>query len=514
MFPILSVILFTPLAGALLILVIPKEDVRTIRIVGVFFALVTLVLAVILWISVYQMADDGMYPAESHVWINAPFNVDYSLAADGLSTPLVCLTALLATLALWYSARTVHPRVKEYFTLFLLLETSAFGVFLAQDLVLFYGFWVLGLLPLLLLIGVWGGERREQAAIKFFLYNLLGSMAMLIAILAVYRAVGTFDMVRATEARPYADLPRAARWVFLAFLFAFAVRLPLFPFHTWMPDAQAEAPTAGSAAMAGMFLSAGGYGLIRIALPLFPAAFQHFATAVPLIPILAVISIVYGALVCMAQWDLKRLIAYLSLAQMGFVVLGVCAAAVSSTSITLSAGAESLDAAASGLNGAAMQLFAHGIIVAALFFLAGILYERARTYNLGAFGGLASQIPHYYGLMLAAGFAALGLPGLMGFWGEYLVLRGAVHFPALIVYACVGTLGVLFTAGCILWKVVQHLFLGVLDREKWGQLADMSDWEKVTLWPLVLVMVLVGFYPTPVLGTFNAALTLLLGKLP
>lgn len=502
----LSFILFWPIAGALLILVIPKEDARTIRIIGTVFALVTLGLAVILWVNVYQAAaGEGVYPTESHVWINQPFNINYSLAADGLNMPFVFLTALLTTLALWYSTRTVHLRVKEYFALFLLLETSAFGVFLAQDLVLFYGFWVLGLFPLLLLIGIWGSEKREPAAIKFFLYNLLGSVAMLIAILAVYRAVGTFDVVQAADAHPYADAPGTARWIFLALLFACAVRLPLFPFHTWMPDAQAEAPTAGSAALAGLSLGAGGYGLMRVALPLFPDAFAHFATTVPLIPILAAISIIYGALVCMAQWNLKRLIAYLSLAQMGFVVLGVCAAAVGD--------AASRDAAASGLNGAALHLFAHGIIVAALFFLAGILYERTHAYDLRAFGGLASQIPHYYGLMLAAGFAALGLPGLMGFWGEYLVLRGAVHFSALIVYACLGTLGVLFTAGCILWKVVQHLFLGALDREKWGSLTDMTGWEKVTLWPLVLVMLLVGIYPTPVLDTFNTTLTALLGRL-
>ena len=505
MFPILSMILFAPLAGALLILVVPKEDVRTIRVVGVFFALVTLALAVVLWVNVRQGIDEGQpFPSEDYDWIPS-FGIRYTLPADGLSTPFVFLTALLTTLALWYSTRTVHLRVKEYFALFLPLETSALGVFLAQDMVLLYGFWVLGLFPLLLLIGVWGGGKREQAAIKFFLYNLLGSVAMLVAILAIYRAVNTFDVVKAAEGHPYADLPGAARGVLLAFLFAFAVRLPLFPFHTWMPDAQAEAATAGSAARAGLSLSAGGYGLVRIALPLFPGAFRNFATNVPLIPILAVISIVYGALVCMAQWDLKRLIAYLSLAQMGFVALGVCAAAVGD--------AANRDAAASGLNGAAMQLFAHGVIVAALFFLAGILHERTGTYDIRAFGGLANQIPHYYGLMLAAGFAALGLPGLMGFWGEYLVLRGAVHFPALIAYACIGALGVLFTAGCILWKVVQHLFLGTLDREKWGGLTDMTGWEKVTLWPLVLVMLLVGVYPTPVLDTFNAALTQLLNGL-
>jgi NADH-quinone oxidoreductase subunit M len=512
MFPILSAILLTPLAGVLLIMVIPREDAKTIRRVGVAFAFVTLALAVLIWVYVAQK-DAGEMLHESYgdngqalPWIKA-FNIYYHLGVDGLSAPMLLLTGLMTTLALFYSTRTVETRVKEYFILFLLLETSVFGVFLALDLVLFYVFWVVGLLPMLLLISVWGGERRERAAIKFFLYNLLGSVAMLLAILAVYSRIGTFNVLKAAAGQPFADAPTPiAAWAaFLAFFVAFAIRLPSFPFHTWLPDAQTEAPTAGSAILASLFLSTGGYGLIRVALPLFPGPFSHFVTDVPLIPILAVMSIVYGALVCMAQWDLKRLIACSSVVQMGFVTLGVCAAAVSYKA--------DFDAAASGLNGAAMQIFAHGIVTGALFFLVGILHRRTRTYDLRAFGGFAKQIPHYYGLMLVVGFAALGLPGLIGFWGEFFVFKGVVG-GVIAPAAFVGVLGLIFTAGYVLWKIVQHVFLGTLDEERWGQLPDMTGWEKVTLWPLVLIIVILGFYPTPLLDMFNAALTTLLHSLP
>jgi NADH-quinone oxidoreductase subunit M len=518
MFPILSAIVFGPLAGVLLILVIPREDKRTIRIIGNVFALVTLVLAIIIWVNVAQ-EDPGKVWYETYEgneqalpWIEA-FDVYYRLGVDGLSAPMVFLTALMTTLALWYSTRTIEMRVKEYFLLFLLLETSLLGVFLAHDLVMFYIFWVVGMLPMLLLISIWGGERREHAAIKFFLYNLLGSVAMLLAILAVYTQVSTFNVLEAAQKGPYADAGRftEACFTFGAFFVAFAIRLPSFPFHTWLPDAQTEAPTAGSAALAGVFLSTGGYGLIRVALPLFPGPFSHFV-ANWIIPVLAVMSIVYGALVCMAQWDLKRLLSYISVVQMGFVTLGVCAAAAAYEFLD---DVVALDmahkAAASGLSGAAMQLFAHGIISGALFFLVGILYERTYTYDLRVFGGFAKQIPHYYGLMLVAGFAALGLPGLIGFWGEFFVFKGTM--ATMQGFAFVGVLGMIFTAGYTLWKIMQRIFLGTLDQERWGLLPDMTGWEKVTVWPLVLIMVILGFYPTPVLDMLNAAVDALLKAL-
>jgi NADH-quinone oxidoreductase subunit M len=511
MYPILSAILFAPLAGALLILIIPREDRKTLQRVGVIFSVVTLVLAVAIWVIILQ-SDSGpgamlheTYGEDrvSLPWIEA-FDIYYHLGVDGLSAPMLFLTALMTTLALFYSTRTVETRIKEYFALFLLLETSFFGVFLSLDLVLFYAFWVIGLFPMLLLISVWGGAGRERAAIKFFLYNLLGSVAMLLATLAVYSQVSTFDVLEAAREQPFNGQRVAGYAAFLAFFAAFAIRLPSFPFHTWLPEAQTEAPAPGSVALSSLFLGTGGYGLIRIALPLFPASFGDFA-ANWLLPTLAVLSIVYGALVCLAQWDLKRLVACLSVAQMGFVTLGVCAAA-------MAYGADP-EAAASGLNGAAMQVFAHGIISGALFFLVGILYERTRTYDLREFGGLARQTPHYYGLMLAAGFAALGLPGLIGFWGEFFAFKGTMGTP-LAPVAFIGALGVLFTAACVLWKIVQHLFLGKLDEEKWGQLTDMESWEKATVWPLILIVVIFGFYPTPLLDMFNEALKTLLSGLP
>jgi len=261
--------------------------------------------------------------------------------------------------------------------------------------------------------------------------------------------------------------------------------------------------------LAGILLKLGGYGLLRITLPLFPGPFHYFVVDVPIVPILAVISIVYGALVCMAQWDFKRLVAYSSVAHMGYVTLGACAAVAGIKDL---GDPTAFNAAASGLNGAGMQMFTHGIITGAMFFLVGIIYERAHTRDLREFGGLAGRLPYYYGITLVTGLASLGLPGLAGFWGEFFVYRGAVRF--IPVAAFVGILGVVFTAAYILWKIVQHMFLGTFNEEEWGTLADMEWWEKVTLWPLVLLMVIIGFYPTPLLNMFNAAITTLLHQLP
>jgi len=536
MFPILSVILFLPLATGLLLLVIPRENVKTIQRVGTIFALAAFALSIVIWVMVAQANVGGsQLPVENYEWIPA-FGVRYHLEADGLSVPLIAMAALVTALALFYSERTVVMRVKEFFFLFFLLETCVFGVFLARDLVLFCVFWVLGLLPMLLLISVWGGEGRERAAVKFFLYNLLASVAMLLVILVVFAQVETFDMQEAAQKRPYgADRYFVEACIALGGLFfAFAVRLPSFPFHTWLADAQSEAPTTVSAVLAGVFLSTGGYGLMRVALPLFPDQFYYLTVQVPVFPILAVASIVYGALVCLAQWDLKRLISFMSVVQMGFVTLGVCAASVGYAILKVlpaleqdqpsvgyaflelsellkqapSESAATLNAAVSGLGGAAMQMFAHGVVIAALFFLAGILRRRTRTYDLKAFGGFSKRMPHYYGLMLVAGFAALGLPGLIGFWGEFFVFKSTMGLVP--IFAFIGMLGVVFAAGYTLWKIVQHIFLGELDEARWGQLQDMTAWEKVTVWPLVILIVVFGLYPTLLVDMFNAALTALL----
>ncbi|MGI6208306.1 MAG: complex I subunit 4 family protein [Anaerolineae bacterium] len=498
-FPILSLVTFLPLLGALMVLLLPAENTRAIKQVSVGTAVVGLGLGTIIW-SAYDRATGGLQFVELARWIPG-IDVNYYMGVDGISVPLIFLTTLLTPLALLYSAYTIKVRVKEFFLLFLVLETGMLGVFCALDLVLFYVFWELGLVPMYFLIGLWGGERREYAAIKFFLYTLAGSVAMLLGLLYLYFTTGSFSIpeVAATfeTVRPFASNMGLVSLVFWAVFIAFAIKLPLWPFHTWLPDAHTEAPTAGSVILAGVLLKLGGYGFVRILLPIFPSAFKYWA---PLIAALAVASIVYGALVCMAQWDLKRLIAYSSVSHMGYVMLGLAAGAAGLGV----AGQET--AVAIAFNGAAMQMFNHGIITGALFLLVGVIYERAHTRDLRAFGGLGSVLPYFFGFMLVAGFASLGLPGLAGFWAELFVFRGALAI--IPVFAIIGGLGIVFTAVYILWKVMQHLFFGKLD-ERWRSLPDMYGWEVVSLAPLVAFMFFFGFYPTPLVELINTATTAL-----
>ncbi len=515
-FPILTVITFVPLLGAILIFFVPKERESLITRLAIAIGFVVLILALVLWFS-YDKAAGGMQFVEEYSWIST-LDVYYRMGVDGLSVPMIFLTALLTILCLFYSSHTIKERVKEYFLFFLMLEMGMFGVFVSLDFILFYVFWEIGLVPMFLLIALWGGERREYAAIKFFLYTLAGSVAMLLAILGVYLTTGTFNIIEAARLQPFADNWPLAVLAFWGFFLGFAIKVPSFPFHTWLPDAHTEAPTAGSVILAGVLLKLGAYGLIRIVLPFFPEVFSYYSYTVPIIPILAVISIVYGALVCMAQWDLKRLIAYSSVSHMGYVTLGISAAAAS---LALSGhghhGSDMATSAAIGLNGATLQMFTHGIITGGLFFLVGIIYERAHTRDLKSFGGLGAKVPYYYGIMMVTGFASLGLPGLAGFWSEFFVFRGT--FAIIPVFACIGIAGVVFTAAYILWKIVQYVFLGEFDQAKWDEathhakLTDMELFEKVTMWPLVIVMVLVGFYPTVVVALLNGASTALLGKL-
>jgi len=514
---LLTFITFTPLLGVLLILLIPRDDERTIKNLATGLSVIPLLLSVYLWFA-YDKAAGGFQFETLASWIPA-INVNYHVGADGLSIPLIFLTALLTTLSLIYSSFTITQRVKEFFLLFLLLEMGMFGVFISLDLVLFYVFWEIGLVPMYLLIGIWGQakDRPQYSAIKFFLYTLAGSVFMLLAILGLYFYHGTFDIVELSQGLGVggvlgqvfdgnAYLATAAFW---AFFVAFAIKVPLWPFHTWLPDAHTAAPTAGSVILAGILLKLGAFGMIRIALPIFPQQFQFYSREVPIIPILALLSIVYGALVCMAQWDLKRLIAYSSVSHMGYVMLGLAAGAAAWGV----AGSE--DAAAMAVNGAALQMFNHGIITGGLFFLVGVIYERSHTRDLKDFGGLSKVMPYYYGIFMVTALASLGLPGLAGFWAEFFVFRGA--FEIMPWFAAIGILGLILTAAYILWKVIQHVFLGEFSPEKWEEvshgaiLTDMSPFEKVTLWPLVIFMIGFGVYPTPLVDFFNSFTTALFG---
>lgn len=501
--PILSAILLVPLLGAILILVIPREDAQTSRRVGVAFSVLSLILATWLWVQVGRLGTGEMRFVEQYPWI-AHFDIWYRVGADGLSVPLIWLTTFLTTLVLIYSAYVIQERVKEYYLLFLLLEIGLLGVFMALDLVLFYVFWEIGLVPMFLIIGVWGGKRREYAAIKFFLYTLAGSVFALLAIIAVYFDTGTFSIPDLVRLQPFSDNWLWANLAFWGLWLAFAIKIPVFPLHTWLPDAHTEAPTGGSVILAGVLLKLGAYGMLRIGLPLFPELFRYYTLDFPVLPVLALFSIVYGALVCLAQWDFKRLIAYSSVAHMGYFTLGLFAAAASS--------AATRDAAASALNGAVWQLFSHGIITGGMFFLVGMLYERTHTRDLRAFGGLAGRMPVYYGLTLVLALGSLGLPGLAGFWSEFFVFHGAMQLLPLAAY--IGVLGMVFTAAYILWKVIQHIFLGSFDKSRWDLLSDMTWWEQVAVVPLVALTVLLGLWPAPLLWTVDAATTALLGGLP
>jgi len=505
MFPWLTIITLLPIVGAVILLLLPKGKDNLIKNFSIVWSLIPFALATVLWLVLFNPNVPTMQFEETATWI-ASINVRYHIGVDGLSIPFVWLTALLTTLGLYYSKFTIKERVREFFFMFLLLETGMLGVFISLDLFLFYVFWEIGLVPMYFLIAIWGHaqDRPQYAAIKFFLYTLAGSVFMLLSIIAIYIATstatlpGTFDILELAARRPFGNDFVFASLAFWGFFLAFAIKVPLFPFHTWLPDAHTAAPTAGSVILAGILLKLGTYGFIRILLPIFPQVFQANAT---LIAFLAMTSIVYGALVAMSQTDFKRLIAYSSVNHMGYVILGVASAAAVGATVTDKSIA---------LNGAILQMFTHGIITGALFFIVGMLYERTHTRDLKVFGGLGAKIPVYAAFLTIASFASLGLPSLAGFVSEFLVFRGA--FANLTLLSTISVLGIIFTAAMFLWKVIQNVLLGEV-KEKWMALKDLERFEVVTLVPLVLLMIVIGIYPGVVLNTINTVTVALMNAI-
>ncbi len=523
----LSAITFLPVIGAIIVLFLPND--RAIKTFSILWSLIPLALSVVAWVvfatwpgflynacagtplgDAITKASAPFFLGECAPWISA-LGVNYHMGVDGISIPLIFLTTLLTTVSLYYSARNIDTRVREFFFLFLLLETGMLGVFMALDFFLFYVFWEVGLVPMYFLIGIWGHaeDRPQYSAIKFFLYTLAGSVFMLLAIIAIFlnptgNTPASFDMTIFMQAgqHPFATNFLAASLVFTGFFLAFSIKVPLWPFHTWLPDAHTAAPTAGSVVLAGVLLKLGTYGYLRILLSVLPDVFRAYA---PFIGGLAVISIVYGALVAMAQTDFKRLIAYSSVNHMGYVILGLAAAAALTPQDLANPAA--LNSGSIAINGAVMEMFAHGIITGSLFFLVGMLYERAHTRELAAFGGLGAKVPVYGGLLLLAVFASLGLPGLAGFIAEFLVFRGA--FATLQTLTFVALAGVVITAAYFLWKVIQKVLLGTLN-ERWAALNDLHAYEVVTLAPLAALMVIIGLFPNWIVDTINLASTAIL----
>ncbi|HET6381825.1 MAG TPA: NADH-quinone oxidoreductase subunit M [Armatimonadota bacterium] len=494
-FALLNCVFFVPLIAAFAVLFIPRSRPESIERWAFGLNLIPLALAAYLWITFASVA--GMQDAGSWAWI-PEFNIRYSLGVDGFSMPMVFLTCLLSSVCIFYSAGRIVQRVREYYFFMLLLECFLLGVFLARDLFLFYALFDASLVPMYFLIALWGGERRAYAAMKFFLYTLAGSAAMLIGLLWVYFRsaavspvhVATFDIATLAQMNLFQLSPGQETILFFLFGVAFAVKIPIAPLHTWLPDAYVEAPTAVTVMLAGAMGKMGVYGFLRIALPFFPHGAHVWAT--PLM-ILGVISIVYGAFVALAQWDIKRLVAYSSVSHMGFIVLGLAAAAASSQGAI---GSSSFGYTA--LSGVVFEMFAHGLITGSLFLLIGILEEQAHLRDLLSLTGAMKRAPIYVIVFATVMFASMGMPGLMGFWGELYVLLGA--FSPYTLGTAISALGIIITAGFFIWTL-QRMALGITSPAS-EKLADLSWREVGALAPLILLMFIFGIFPAWYISTW------------
>jgi NADH-quinone oxidoreductase subunit M len=481
--PWLSVLVFLPLAGAVALLLTPREASRLHRVGALVVALVEAALSVPLWWRIVP-GQPGFQLVERRAWIPA-LGAEYHLGVDGISLLLVLLTTVMTAVAVLGAFGAVEKRTREFYALLLALEAGMLGTFLSLDLLLFYLFWEAMLIPMYLLIGVWGGTRRIYAAVKFFLYTMVGSVLMLAAILWLWLRQRALTGTPAFDLEAFYLLPlppHAQLWLFLAFALAFAIKVPMFPFHTWLPDAHVEAPTAGSVILAAVLLKMGTYGFLRFAIPLFPNA---SAACTPWIAALALVGIVYGALVSMVQPDLKKLVAYSSVSHLGFCMLGLYAMNPQ------------------GFAGSMMQMLNHGVSTGALFLLVGVVYERRHTRLIADFGGLWKPLPVYGAVFLVVMLSSVGLPGTNGFVGEFLVLLGA--FRAHAWWAAVAATGVILSATYMLW-MFQRVVFGPVTHEENRGLKDLSVRERLVFAPLILLIFWMGVMPQPFLDRMQPAL--------
>ena len=484
--PILTIVTFLPLFGAIILLFINGEKQERIKRVALAIAVIDFIISLPLFILFKSDTSEFQF-VQNVPWIKE-FGISYHVGIDGISLFLFLLTSFLSLICI-LASWNIKDRIKEYMIAMLILQTGMLGVFISLDLFLFYTFWELMLIPMYLIIGVWGGPRRIYATIKFFVYTMAGSVLMLVAIIFLYfmhhKATGeyTFDLLKIYNL----DIPLGAQfWLFLAFFFAFAIKVPMFPFHTWLPDAHVEAPTAGSVILAGVLLKMGTYGFVRFSLPLFPYASHQF---VPLITWLAVAGIIYGALVAMVQEDLKKLVAYSSVSHLGFVILGIFVFNVQ------------------GMEGGILQMINHGLSTGALFLIVGMLYERRHTRMIADYGGVTKKMPILAVFFMVATLSSIGLPGLNGFVGEFLVLLGT--FKSNVLLAVIATTGVILSACYMLWMFQRVMFNKITNPEN-NKLKDINKRELALLLPITILIFWIGIYPKPILSRMDASVNHLL----
>jgi NADH-quinone oxidoreductase subunit M len=483
--PILSLVTFLPLVGVLFILLINDDSEnarRNIRAIALWTTGITFIISLFIWTG-FDNAEPGFQFVEKFAWLDS--GISYHMGVDGISMLFVILTTFLMPLCILASWESIEKRVKAYMIAFLLLETLMIGVFCALDIVLFYVFFEAGLIPMFIIIGVWGGKRRVYASFKFFLYTLLGSVLMLLAIMAMFFQSGTTDIPTLLTH----DFPAGMQtWLWLAFFASFAVKMPMWPVHTWLPDAHVEAPTAGSVILAAILLKMGGYGFLRFSLPMFPDASLYFQ---PLIFALSVVAIIYTSLVALMQEDMKKLIAYSSVAHMGFVTMGIFAMNQE------------------GIQGSIFQMLSHGLVSGALFLCVGVIYDRMHTREIAAYGGLVNNMPKYAVVFMIFTMANVGLPGTSGFVGEFLTLLGVFRVNTWV--ALFAATGVVLSAAYALWLYRKVIF-GVLSKESLKGLLDLSTREKVVIYPLVVLVIFFGVYPAPIFDATAASVQALVNN--